>query len=475
MITGSINTIAAIVAGTLNPVASNGTSNFTGISTDTRSLKAGNLFIALKGKNYDGHNFVAAAAQQGAAAVVVSSASAITAAKITTILVTDTLTAFGKIAQYWRQKFQLPIIGITGSNGKTTIKNMITAILMEHCHNKAGQVLATTGNFNNCIGVPQLLVQLNDQHRYAVVEMGMNNFGEIGYLSSLVQPQIAVISNAGPAHLERLHDISGVAKAKGEIFSQLPSPPISAILNADDPYYNYWCHLAGAATIYSFGWQRQASVRAISAITNANNTQELHIASPAGNITLVLPLIGQHNALNALAAIAASLSLGLPVATIQAALSGFTNTTGRLTLTQFKHGINLIDDSYNANPASVTAAINTLASFPGTKILVLGDMKELGANNHHWHQTIGKTSKAAGLTYLFTYGRAAAAASDSFGDNAYHFDDQSDYSTNIPGQEALVSSLTAYLQANTTILIKGSRVMHMDKIVQRLQQILAKH
>jgi UDP-N-acetylmuramoyl-tripeptide--D-alanyl-D-alanine ligase len=420
---------------------------FQGVSTDTRTLIPGNMFIALKGEHYDGHQFLETAVNNGAVAAVVNTSSSIT---IPQILVNDTLAALGKLSTYWRNQFKIPFISITGSNGKTTLKNMLASILRVACHSE-DSVLATLGNLNNAIGVPLTLYRLNSEHRYGVIEMGMNHFGEIAYLTNLVKPTVAIITNAAESHLEGVGSLEGVAKAKGEIFEGLNTDGV-AILNSDDPYFNYWKNLIKNHTCLTFGLKSNADISAVL------SDHCFTLNTPIGNSDITLSLLGTHNIMNALAAAAAAIALGIDLAHIKKGLEQITPTPGRMRPYFHSSGACIIDDCYNANPLSLEAAVNTLASFKGTKIIVLGDMKELGPDEKSLHESAGKKMRAAPIDYLFTLGELSVATSEAFGKNARHFADR----------QALIEALSPYLQQNTHILVKGSRSMHMETIISKL-------
>lgn len=416
-----------------------------GISTDTRHLLPGSLYVAIHGEQFDGHDFITEAWQKGAAAALVN--RPIDCA-IPQIIVKDTLIAFGQISTIWRSRFSLPIIGVTGSNGKTTLKNMLASILRAACQYSAEQVLATEGNLNNNIGVPMMLCRLNATHRYAVIEMGMNHSGEIAYLTKLTHPQIAVITNAAEAHLEDLKDVAGVAKAKGEIFAGLPSNG-TAILNKDDGHFNYWLSITPHYQHITFGLENTADISA------TLETQHTMIKTLQGNIEVKLPLLGRHNIMNALAATAAALALNIPLDTIKQGLEKVHPAPGRLHQYYLTNGTRVIDDTYNANPFSLQAAVNTLATLPGKKVLVVGDMKELGANAKELHATAGEKIRMAGIDVLYTLGDISAAASQAFGKDARHFTDR----------DELITALQSHLTSDTVILVKGSRSMRMEKII----------
>lgn len=431
---------------------------FKGLSTDTRTLQPGNLFIALPGERYDGHAFIEQAYQQGAVAALVQQK---VASALPQIVVADTVKALGLVAQTWRQQFDLPIIGLTGSNGKTTTKNMIASILRVATYPHVDAVLATQANFNNHIGVPWMLSQLAATHQYAVIEMGMNHFGEIDYLTRLVRPTIALINNAAPAHLEGVADLAGVAKAKGEIFAGL-SPQGIAILNRDDHYFTYWKSLMGKRQFISFGFNQEADVYVEFNAQQEPLKQAITILTPNGQIAVNLPLLGKHNVMNALAATAACVALNIEKAAIQEGLEKIEPVAGRLQLQRFADDICLIDDTYNANPASLQAAIAVLAAFAGDKILILGDMRELGEKASGLHATMGTVIREAGIDYLFTYGELSAQISQQFGAQGYHFKEQAQ----------LVTALKQHLKPHSTYLVKGSRYMKMEKVVAALKDFL---
>jgi len=421
---------------------------FTGISTDTRTLTANNLFIAIKGENFDGHQFIAEAEKKGAAAAIVSHA---VKTSLPCLVVKDTLVALGKISAAWRDHFSMPLIGVTGSNGKTTLKNMLASICRAACYNQASHVLATEGNLNNNIGVPLMLVRLNEHHRFAVIEMGMNHLGEINYLTHLAKPTIAIINNAAEAHLEGVKDVAGVARAKGEIFAGL-DPNGIAILNRDDAYFDYWRGLVARRNYLSFGLDRPADVTA-----DIAENQLITIKTPNGEITLTLPLMGRHNVMNALAATATALAANISLAAIKTGLENVQAAPGRMHQYTLPNNVTIIDDTYNANPFSLRAAVNTLAAFSTKKILVLGDMKELGSEAKTLHAAAGKNIRAAGIDYLFTLGSLTALTAENFGEQAQHF--------TVNEREKLNAALQPHLTGDVTILVKGSRSMQMEKIL----------
>lgn len=423
-----------------------------GISIDTRTLQPGNLFIAIKGDRVDGHDYIEEARQKGAAAALVERKIE---SPLPQLIVNDTTAALGQLGAYWRDQFELTVVAITGSNGKTTLKNMIALIMVAACHGDEKQVLATQGTLNNHWGLPMTLARLNKKHHYAAIEMGMNHFGEIEYLTKMTKPNVAVITNAASAHLEGVGDVAGVARAKAEIFSGLQQNGV-AILNRDDAFFSFWRELIDKHTFISFGFHPDANVRAT--IHNATQTQQITLHTPQGDIDVNLPLLGKHNVQNALAATAASIAAKIPLEAIKAGLEQIKPAPGRLQIHTLDNGVSIIDDTYNANPFSLQAAVNILAAFDGKKILVLGDMKELGPEEKILHQVAGETIRNAGIDFLFTYGELSANSASAFGEGAYHF----------LKQEELINALKPYLHNTTTILVKGSRSMRMEKVVNEL-------
>lgn len=450
MITFSVSDIAKI----LNLPANNDATTIKGMCIDTRKLEAGNLFIAIPGTQVDGHDFVETARARGAAAALVTRK---VDSEIPQIVVADIFAAMGKLSEAWRDRFDIPFIAVTGSNGKTTLKNMVASIVTAACLGDGSKVLATIGTLNNHMGLPLTLARLNDEHRYAVIEMGMNHYGEIEYLTKLTKPTVAVINNAAAAHLEGVGDLQGVARAKAEIFMGL-TPQGIAILNRDDGFYTFWRGIIGNHQYITFGFHPDADITAIVEEPN-NQVQRIHLHTPKGNIDINLPLLGRHNVLNTLAATATALALGIDLQAVKTGLELIKPAPGRLEVHQLGNGIKVIDDTYNANPFSLQAAVNTLATFSGKKILVLGDMKELGADAKSIHAEVGKSIRQAGIDYLFTYGDLSANTAQAFGEGAYHFNEQ----------DKLVSALKPFLLDHTTILIKGSRSMHMERVIAGLK------
>mgnify|MGYP002629692477 CR=1 FL=1 len=431
---------------------------FRGVSTDTRSLQQGNLFVALTGPNFDGHHFVSEAAAKGAAAALVSQR---VEALLPQLTVAHTHQGLGQLAAGWRAQFSLPVIGVTGSNGKTTVKEMIAAILSQ-----SGPMIVTQGNFNNDIGVPLTLFQIDSKHRYAVIEMGANHLGEIAYLTHLARPTIALITNAGPAHLEGFGSLEGVAHGKGEIYAGLDSNGI-AVINADDVYAPLWRQLVGKRRSLSFGLSQAADVSA-QWQTHADGSL-LQLITSAGRLALRLKLPGRHNVMNALAATAAALAAEAPLTDIQHGLESMQAVAGRLQLRTGYAGVRIIDDSYNANPASLNAGIAVLAAQLGAKWLVLGDMAELGPEAEQMHHAVGRTAHAAGINRLYCVGTLSREAIKSFGHGAHHFATQAE----------LVDAIRTALKNNhvddVTLLVKGSHSAQMERVVAALMTPAAEH
>ena len=429
---------------------------FNNVSTDTRSIKPGDLFVALKGEYFDGAKFVTDALKAGAVAAVVNAGSKEQLSQILNpesciLYVEDTRVALGKLAAYWRKKFDIPLVAITGSNGKTTVKEMLASILSTHVGSDEA-VLATLGNLNNDIGMPLTLLKLNESHRYAVIEMGMNHFGEIDYLTHIAHPDVALVNNAAGAHLQGLGSLEGVALAKGEIFAGLRGNG-TAVINADDAHAALWKKLANKHRVFEFSLERAAAVKGAWTAQGYGGT--LRVKTPAGETKVALQVPGEHNARNALAAMTAALVLHIPMTSIVKGLEGFSGVAGRLQRKQALHGATLIDDTYNANPASVRAALEVLAQASGKRICVLGDMGELGVEAAAFHREIGIAARELGIESMFALGEMSAGAVHEFGAGAQHFADI----------ESLQTKLEKELDMQTTVLVKGSRFMKMERVV----------
>lgn len=415
-----------------------------GVYTDSRDPRPNELFVALKGPRFDAHEFVG---QDLAAAGVMVSRPCET--RLAQILVEDTKAALGRLAANWRAGLTLPLVALTGSNGKTTVKEMIAAILATR-----GSVLATKGNLNNDIGVPLTLLGLRREHDYAVVEMGANHFGEIAYLTSLARPTVALVTNAGPAHLEGFGSVEGVSRAKGEIYAGLREDGV-AIVNADDPFAEYWRGLIGAHRMLSFGLSAPADVSG-----QPSGDGGWKIRTPSGAATLRLPLEGRHNVLNALAAAAASIAVGATPEQIKLGLEHMRPVGGRMQHRETAGGVLVLDDTYNANPGSLGAAVEVLAAVPGERWLVLGDMGELGPAAADLHRAAGAQARAAGIDRLYALGPLSLHAAQGFGEGAHHFEELG----------ALCETLIAESHRGLTVLVKGSRSMRMERVVARLTE-----
>ncbi|GAB1459922.1 UDP-N-acetylmuramoyl-tripeptide--D-alanyl-D-alanine ligase [Thauera sp.] len=437
-----------------------GEGRFDSVGTDSRALAPGQLFVALRGERFDGHEFVASAAKAGAAAAMVDVAwSAGKAdAGLPLLVVDDTRRALGTLAAAWRARFALPLIGVTGSNGKTTVKEMCAAILRAQASRDGfgeESVLATRGNLNNDIGMPLTLLELRDFHRAAVIEMGMNHPGEIGYLSALAQPTVALVNNAQRAHLLGMGSVDEVAREKGAIYEGLGGAGV-AVINADDPHAGYWRSLNAGRPIVTFGIDQPADVFARCTLRGLGSRLELD--SPQGKIDFALQLPGLHNVRNAIGAAAACLAAGVSLEAVAEGLAGFAGTRGRLQRRAGPQGALILDDSYNANPDSVRAGIDVLAAMPGHTWLVLGDMGEVGETSAQVHDEVGGYAKSKGIDGLFALGDISAVAAHNFGEGARHF-------TSV---EALVKALAPRLDADSVVLVKGSRFMRMERVADAL-------
>jgi len=417
---------------------------FLGVSSDTRKLARADLFVALVGPSFDGHDFLAEAARAGAAGALVSR---VAATALPTITVPDTRRALGAMAAHWRRQFMLPLIAVTGSNGKTTVKGMLASIMGE-----TGAGLATQGNLNNDIGVPLTLLRLREGDRYAVIEMGMNHSGEIDYLTHLARPTIALITNAAEAHLAGLGSVEAVARAKGEIFAGLDDDGI-AIINADDRYAEYWRRLAGARRQISFGLQAPADVSADYELDGLGVA--IRLKTPQGETEMRLTMLGKHSVMNALAATAASVAAGVGLDDIKSGLEKLRAAAGRLEVKAGFNGARVLDDTYNANPASLAAGVEVLKDANGERVLVLGDMAELGDAAVEIHQRVGELARRVGIDRLYAIGELTRLTVQGFGAGAVHFDHH----------DALVDSLRKVMHRDMILLVKGSRVMHMEQVV----------
>jgi UDP-N-acetylmuramoyl-tripeptide--D-alanyl-D-alanine ligase len=428
------------------------------VSTDSRTLTAGALFVALRGPHFDGADFVAAALVRGAVGAIVERASA--KVLLAQIEVPDALKALQQLAGAWRADFSIPLIGVGGSNGKTTAKEMTAAIL-----SRRGPCMATHGNLNNHIGVPVTLMRLEPSHRSAVIEMGANRIGDVAELVRLALPTVGFITNAGAEHLEGFGDLDGVARGEGEMVEGL-APDAAAIINADDPYAGYWRSVAGAARggaprIVTFGVKNPADFTAkniVQAIERGEFATRFTLSCPLGERAILLKAGGAHNIVNALGAASAASAAGASLDDIAAGLADFRAVAGRL---QLKAGLRdswIIDDSYNANPSSVRAGLDVLRSVSGLTWLVLADMAELGEHTSDSHADLGRYARDCGVKRLFAVGPESSRAVETFGSGGEWF----------PDADSLIRRLQAEIAPGVTVLIKGSRVNRLERVVQAL-------
>ena len=425
-----------------------GDEQFSGVSTDTRTLSARQLFVALKGPHFDAHDMLAEALGNGAVGAVVERVAEL---PLTYIRTTDARAALGKLASSWRSRFSLPVVAVTGSSGKTTVKEMLAAVIQSRA-----TVLATVGNLNNDIGVPLTLFGLGSEHDFAVIEMGANRVGDIADLARIAHPNIGVVTMCAPAHLEGFGDIATVARTKGEMFAALAGDG-TAVLNGDDAFAPMWRKLAGGRRIVEFGCNDGAEVRADAIVeTSSGVTFRMHTEDGACDVRLAF--YGRHNVYNALAAAACALALDFDIGAIKTGLERAKPVRGRLNRYAIAGGMVVLDDTYNANPESLRAALQVLAQAPAEKWLVLGDMKELGAESERYHREAGAAARVAGVERLFTIGDQAQLAAAEFGGDAQH------YAT----RESLTAALRAQGQAGVTVLLKGSRTMLLDEVATAL-------
>ena len=422
-----------------------------GISIDSRTLTSGALFVALKGESADGHDFAAAAAERGASGLLVERQLPIDRPQI---VVPDTLAALTACARARRRAFTGPVVAITGSNGKTTTKEMVGAMLSVR-----GPSLVTRGNLNNHIGVPLTLLSLRADHQYAVVEMGANHRGEIAHLASIAEPGIGIVTNAGAAHLEGFGSLDGVAEGKGELFAGLP-PDGTAILNADDRYVSRWRSLAAGRRVLTFGLENaEYSARNIrSSLGEGTPRLEFELAAPGGTVPVRLALAGMHNLRNALGAAAAAQAAGASLDDVAAGLAAMRPVKGRLEFKPAVNGAVLVDDSYNANPGSLKAGLDAFRSFAGARWLVLGDMMELGTAADELHREIGAYARESGVERLLAVGQRAKGAADAFGPGGAWFEKVED----------LIAEARRSLRADVAVLVKGSRANRLERVTQAL-------
>lgn len=449
MISTTLDWIADKVDGSLKgdnlPVAS--------VSTDTRKIVSGDLFIALSGPNFDGHRFVEKAIEKGAAAAIVERYLDL---DIPQIRVADTKMALGKLGAAVKAEINPLTVGITGSCGKTTVKEMVASILSSR-----GNVLATEGNFNNDIGVPLTLLRLEKNHDFAVVEMGANHLGEIAYTCSLVKPNVTTIVNAAASHLEGFGSLLGVARAKGEIFKCLSEDGL-AILNKDSQFYDFWKGKSSHVKQLNFSMQSGADFSADDITLGMDGCAQFDLHSPQGSVWVSLQVPGMHNVNNAIVAAALALSVGATIEDVKMGLQNMQQIGGRLNVKQLTGQVRLLDDTYNANVASVNAAIDLLASFSGRRVLILGDMAELGEKGRYYHERVGEHALNSSIDKVYTLGVLSQHTSDVFAERGKHF---SDFETLV----AELNSDFGHEKCDITILVKGSRSARMERVVEALE------
>jgi len=424
---------------------------FAAVSIDSRTLAPGDLFVALRGERFDGHDYAAAAVERGAVAVVVERDLGL---PVPQLIAPDSLAALAAAAAAWRRRFSIPVVGVAGSNGKTTTKELLAAILAG-----SGPVLATRGNLNNHIGVPLTLFRIGAEHHAAVIEIGANHPGEVAALAALARPGVGLVTNAGAEHLEGFGSLEGAARAEGELFAALPDDG-AAIINADDAFAALWRDMAGSRRQLTFG-RHAADVRARNArcgIEAGAWLTTFDLDTPLGSAAIRLALPGLHSVSNAAGAAAAALACGASLAEVAVGLARVQPVAGRMQLKAARGGAWLVDDSYNANPSSVEASLGVLAGLDGERWLVLGEMAELGAHSLAAHAEAGRQARAAGVTRLHAVGQATTAAVEAFGNGANWY-------AEVP---ALAERLRGELHPGLTVLVKGSRVNRLERVVEAL-------
>lgn len=436
----SLSTMSAVLDGKL--VGQD--CQFASVSNDTRTLGRGALYVAIKGERFDGHDYIDNAAANGAVAAMVDHP---VNANIPYVEVSDTKLSLGKLASYWRQQLDIKVAALTGSNGKTTVKEMTASILAQ-----MGKVHATAGNYNNDIGLPLTLLGITPDDDFAVIEMGANHPGEIAYLTEITKPDAAVINNAGAAHLEGFGSLEGVARAKGEIYSGLREDGV-AIINLDDQYASYWQTICSQLNQLTFGLNAKADFTATEI-----QGQSFALNSPIGSCQINLQIPGRHNISNSLASAALASAVGADISAIQKGLNAFAGVKGRLQKKLSACGAVVLDDTYNANPGSLEVAVDVLMSFSGNHYFILGDMRELGDDATSIHEQAGLLIKQKGVECLLTLGELARHAAKSFGEQAVAFNEF----------EALADYLKSKLTKNDVVAVKGSRGMHMERVVDAL-------
>ena len=424
------------------------------IHTDSRNLVKGDLFVALKGDRFDGHDYLAQLPEQGIGVAIAS--HSLKEAGLMGLEVADTLQALGQLSHAWRSQFSIPLIAVTGSNGKTTVTQMVASILRAW---QGEDALATQGNFNNAIGLPLTLLRLQAHHRSAVVELGMNHAGEIAELASLAAPNVALVNNAQREHQEFLHSVQAVAAENGEVIAALPSNGI-AVFPTDDPHADVWRQLAAHKQMMCFGSTKESDIHLVNGEWSKQQWQ-LSVQTPKGRMNTSLSVAGEHNVHNALAAIACAVAVNVPLPCIEQGIAAFEPVNGRsrsLFLKWADRQLVLIDDSYNANPDSVRAAINILAQSPQPRLLVLGDMGEVGTQGAEFHAEVGRYAQASGIEYLITLGELSRDTAKVFS-NSKH----------CQSMDEVYAQVQARLPLVETVLVKGSRFMRMERVVQTIQ------
>ncbi len=442
----------------LAQVVGSGAVRFDRVHTDTRTLQSGDLFVALTGDNFDAHDFLQQAREKGAVAAIAQHGLA--ESGLPGLEVADSKLALGELAAAWRAQFKLPLIAVTGSNGKTTLTQMIASILRAW---KADRAFATEGNFNNDIGVPLTLLRLRSSYQAAVVELGMNHPGEIAYLARLAKPTVAVVNNAQREHLEFMSTVEAVARENGAVLQALDASGI-AVIPADDEYSHIWREFAGARALLTFAQTGEADVTAQSHW--ANGCWQVAAQTPVGSLEFALHIAGRHNVKNALAAVACALAINVPLVFIAQGLSAFVPVKGRSRSLQISfpgHVVTLIDDTYNSNPDSMKAAIDVLAELPGPRLLVMGDMGEVGDQGPRFHREAGEQARANGIEMLFTIGAQSAKAHAAFGPGR-HFEAMDD----------LNAAVLAELPQSVSVLVKGSRFMKMERVIHAISEFTNK-
>lgn len=435
----------------------------TGLSTDSRQIKPGDVFLALRGEHFDAHDFLQNIAAAGAVAVVAERLPA--GFNLPALIVPDTKLALAEIARYWRSQFSCPLIAVTGSNGKTTVKEMIASVLAVHAG--AEHSLSTAGNLNNEIGVPLTVLRLQEHHRCAVIELGMNHPGEIDLLASVALPTVALVNNAQREHQEFMQSVQAVAQENGSVLRHLPENGV-AVFPANDTYTDLWRSMVGASgqrRIVTFGLSRNADVYGSHQPNAFGSDIQIKIAGESFSVRLAAA--GMHNVMNALAAAACCHSIGVSNQNIALGLQTFQPVNGRLQLKRAQNGASIIDDTYNANPDSVRAAIDVLAQEGNNSVLVLGDMGEVGSEGLAFHAEIGAYARARGIAQLLTLGSLAKHSAIAYGESASHFDEL----------EAILAALDSCVTPASTVLVKGSRFMKMERVVAHLtkQQTIGSH